>query len=151
MLSHVEEPVRVTVLYKFVYSAGFLALPNFVILVKFVQSFLALDYQMPQVEGTESDFTRLTKPILLGFYSMELLCMLCVHRFFFNDDWTRKCFGFILIMQFLFGRCMESVVEGCTMMKGKASAIDVHMFAVQVKAIHKSIQRLAQQQMVGQA
>ena len=85
MLSLVEEPERDTVLYKFVYSAGFLALPHFVILFvipfNLIQSFLALDYQMLQVEGTEADFTRLAKPILVGFYSMELLCMLCVHRF----------------------------------------------------------------------
>ena len=79
MLSHVEEPERVTALYKFVYSAGFLALPNFVILFNLIQSFLALDYQMLQWEGTESDFTRRAKPILFGFYSMELLCMLGVH------------------------------------------------------------------------
>ena len=72
MLSHVEEPVRVAVLYKFVYSAGFLALPNFVILFNLIQSFLALDYQMLQGEGTEADFNRLAKPILLGFYAMEL-------------------------------------------------------------------------------
>ena len=72
MLSHVKEPERVTVLYKFVYSAGFLALPNFVILFNLIQSFLALDYQMLQGEGTEADFTRLAKPILLGFYAMEL-------------------------------------------------------------------------------
>ena len=79
MLSHVEELVRFTVLYKFVYSEGFLALPNFVILSNLIQSFLALDYQMLQGKGTESDFTPLAKPILLGFYYMELLCMLGVH------------------------------------------------------------------------
>ena len=79
MLSHVEEPVRVTVLYKFVYSAGFLALPNFVILFNLIQSILALACQMLHEEGSESDFIRRAKPILFCLYSMELLCMLGVH------------------------------------------------------------------------
>ena len=82
------------------------------ILFNLIQSTLALEYQMPHGEGTESDFICRAKPIVFCFYSMALLCVLCVHRlyFFVTDDWAWNCFDVIRLVPFLRERSMQLLV-----------------------------------------
>jgi|ERR1712216_635713 len=72
------------------------------------------DLQMKYLEEQPTSYGKVCEQVFLGFYTIELMLKIAVHRlyFFCNDEMSWNIFDFVLVLQALMDEIMLLFLEG---------------------------------------